>query len=272
MSRVHFANGPFAKYADGHPPEKETEAERRRYRKGLTLLRPRDVLNMGPGARAPSSDSTVNWFERFQPRTLEQNDGAVILTPQLKDWRMGIPSIWESFESSEFEKEVRLGTERFEKMSTFRGPPRLCRDSVMSIVEPHPQTALKGHHSELQKELRDLEFEEPDIEALWSRANDSWESNENLQSEWKRGEREVTLLGWHPSGCFNAVLGALRWDWLSWKSCKRNDTAMDPKKSSLWYMCCPSTFAVHCCRNVKRMLRDLFLACGIITNFNIFAT
>eukprot|EP00210_Caulerpa_lentillifera_P001850 g1779.t1 len=36
MPQVHFSPGPFPEhYKDGHPPEKETEEERRRYRCGL---------------------------------------------------------------------------------------------------------------------------------------------------------------------------------------------------------------------------------------------
>lgn len=38
MPQVQFGPGPFPEqYADGHPPEKETEEERRRYRCGLVI-------------------------------------------------------------------------------------------------------------------------------------------------------------------------------------------------------------------------------------------
>lgn len=251
MSRVHFAAGPFAKYADGHPPEKETEAERRRYRKGLTLLRCRDLSVWESGARCPSSGLNINWFERFQPRPLEQNECAMIPLPALKDWRTGIPSIWESFDSHESEKEAGLGTGRLEVLTMSSGPPHLCRDSVMSIDDPKAPVAQKVQELELQKELRALEFEEPDIEALWSRASESWASNDCSQTEHMVGENVVAAADWHPSRCFSAVLGVLRWGQLSWTASKKSDTAMDSRKSTARYMCCTRYVSCACCTKLE---------------------
>eukprot|EP00803_Ostreobium_quekettii_P006348 evm.model.scf_3962.1 EVM.evm.TU.scf_3962.1 scf_3962:4335-5785(-) len=203
---VTFAHGPYKNFPDGHPPEKETERERRLYRKGLTLARyGRPIVVV----RCPPADWSASWLETRQAPSADAAGPNTVAAP------VSLPATWESFECRPQAKGVpALGLGPLDAVPLGGETPRLlCRDSVTSIDVPMPPKAALaavGTEGEPAKEAGAPGYEELDAEALWSRESGSWEAGNVIKAE----GLGVEGAGGEParqSGCWAGVLGALGW-------------------------------------------------------------
>lgn len=264
MKTVHFASGPFPKYADGHPPEKETEEERRRYRKGLTLPHPKNRSVWDTIAHNAGADFGMSWFERRRHPTPDRIDVSTSPSLGAKDGRLGSPLIWQSIQTPAEPQKIGMkdteGLHVTGLLSLLSGPPQLCRDSVTSIDDSYIPKTPNTHKEELEKELCALEYEEIDLEAMWSSSSDSWDAGE-VKSGLSVNEREIPT--GNTPGCFNALLGALRWDRWPLIASRKKRAVVESILSSLPYSGEHRSVAEHCSRGVKKMFGDLCMACGI---------
>lgn len=269
MPKVHFGIGPFAKYVDGHPPEKETEEERRRYRKGPAMLRARALSVWSLVSSNPRMANNPNQFAQCHQVNMEQDVEASTVSHESEGCRLSPPRICDSFDSCEGSEDVGKKSGSLKALMLPSRPPHLCRDSVMSFDEPVTPRPTKDLDNDLEAVLRGYELEEVNMEALWSSSSEEWTPEQNDEPKPETSGEVVASVEWTPN-CFNVVLAALRWqrglNAIPGREDKDIHSAL-AQASNPWWL---RDDALQCCRNMRKIFGDLMTACAAVITFKTF--